>query len=200
MSMACASCGAGITSGTLSCRRCGAEVPRSQEDRAEIHADRVISEATEQVKQGAGTFGALLHLCMLGSAIGLGFLAFVPLGCALLMPDVPGRQHARASCWFVLDLMLISIALSVVCGVAALALVIGASVTATVHGSQWSDGVGNSAGFATFWFFIAFFLGYLAIAVRWIKHSFMAASAARDGGWHTYPVIFIAQRRTREHG
>jgi len=201
MSMACGSCGAGIASGALSCRRCGAEVPRSQEDRAEIQAERLVSAATDQVKQGSGILGGLLHLSMIVSAIpGLSFIVLFPVGCALLLPDVPGRQHARACCWFCLDMTLLFVALLVVGGLSSLGLIAGAAVTATVHGSGWGDGVSQAAGFSAVTFFIILVVGYLAIAIRWIKHSLVAASAARDGGWHTYPVVFIAPRRTREHG
>lgn len=202
MSMACGSCGAGIASGALSCRRCGAEVPRSQEDRAEIHAERLVSAASDQVKQGSGIFGALLHVSMVVAAIpGLNFIILFPIVCALFLPDVPGRKHARACCWFWLDLVLLSVALVFLGFLSMLGLIVGAAVTASVHGSGWGAGVSQAAAFAVEKVLgLIIFLGCILLLIRWIKCSIYAASAARDGGWYTYPVVFIAPRRTREHG
>ncbi|MEY4169462.1 MAG: hypothetical protein RLZ94_535 [Actinomycetota bacterium] len=201
MSMECNACGAAITGGALSCRRCGAEVPRSQDDRAAIHAERAVSAATEQIKQGSGTFGAILHISMLASMIpALNWIWLFPVGCALLMPDVPGRMHARACCWFWVD-SIITLAVVVLVGlITLLALVAGSAVTGAVHGSDWGAAIqqGGEVGGGVFVLIIA--VGYVVVLIRWIKHAFAAASAARDGGWHTYPVLFIAQRRTREHG
>jgi hypothetical protein len=151
-------------------------------------------------------FGALVHLTVLmGMVPALWWMSFVPLGCAVLLPPGRGRQYSRACCWFNLDMLIVASIGLVVVVLAALAFIGGALLTMpSVPESEAGQSIGvfrlgSLVGPLALWMgIIAFSIMYLWIFVRTVRHTIAAAAAARDGGWHVYPLLFISQTKTEE--
>lgn len=196
MSSQCTGCGSAIEGGTLKCRRCGTEVPRDSSERVVIKTTALLADAGQKLGQGAGILGFLIHASVVLCCV-IPFLILFPLVCAFGLSDVPARRHARACLWFVLDCYIGYLAALCVGLLLLIACIGGAALGGVVHFSTYSSAVMRGAAVGGFLGYISAIL-MIVIVVRCVKNVFVAAGVARDGGWHTYPVLFVSRNRTEQ--
>ena len=199
MTSQCGGCGSAIEAGTLKCRRCGTEVSRKADERLGIQTGAFINGVGDKLKEGTGILGFLIHasavLCLLPI---FAWLILFPLICAFGLPDVPARYHARACLWFIVDCYIgyaVAVGLSIVAG---LAVIVGAGIGGVIHFNNYRFGTRYSYVVGMSVIYIAIGLLSVTIAIRCISHVFKAAAVARDGGWYTYPVLFVSRARTAQ--
>lgn len=193
----CGSCGAGIGPSDLACKRCGAQVPRSADDKNAIQTGQLVSGVVTDFKAGQGPWGFFIHAAFLIGCI-IPIFVWVPVLVAFVFRDGGARRHARACLWFTLDRWLAGTVVAFcLFGSLLFGAILGAAIGSASGKGSFQSQFMAGGGFGLI--ATACILGameiciYVSSLICYVR----AAAAARDGGWFVYPVYLVDPWRTQ---